>query len=116
MSELVWGIKNGDIDQVKDIIESKKIDVNALIDGRVPLHYAADYGQTAVLSYLLDKGADPNMIDKHGISVLLAAIWEGHTDCVKMLIKHGASKNGKTPDGTPYLEAAEKDEIKELLT
>lgn len=28
----------------------------------------------------------------------------------------GASKNGKTPDGTPYIEAAEKDEIKELLT
>lgn len=39
----------------------QKIDVNALIDGRVPLHYAADYGQTAVLNYLLDKGADPNV-------------------------------------------------------
>lgn len=39
----------------------QKIDVNALIDGRVPLHYAADYGQTVVLNYLLDKGADPNV-------------------------------------------------------
>lgn len=28
----------------------------------------------------------------------------------------GASKNGKTPDGTPYIDAAEKEEIKELLT
>lgn len=28
------------------------------------------------------------MLDKHGISVLLAAIWEGHTDCVKTLLKH----------------------------
>lgn len=28
------------------------------------------------------------MIDKHGISVILAAIWEGHTDCVKTLLKH----------------------------
>lgn len=115
MSELVWGIKNGDIDQVKDIIENKKIDVNAHIDGRVPLHYAADYGQTVVLNYLLDKGADPNVKDKHGISVLLAAIWEGHTDCVKTLLNHGASKTGQTPDGTPYLEAAEKEEIKALL-
>lgn len=25
--------------------------------------------------------------DKHGISALLAAIWEGHTDCVKILLK-----------------------------
>jgi ankyrin repeat protein len=25
--------------------------------------------------------------DKHGISALLAAIWEGHTDCVKLLLE-----------------------------
>ncbi|XP_034935603.1 myotrophin [Chelonus insularis] len=115
MSELVWGIKNGDLDQVRDIVENKNIDVNALIDGRVPLHYAADYGQYEVIRYLMEKGADANMVDKHGISVLLAAIWEGHTDCVKLLLEKGASPNGKTPDGTPYVDAAEKDEIKSLL-
>ncbi|CAG2058322.1 unnamed protein product, partial [Timema podura] len=26
--------------------------------------------------------------DKHGISALLAAIWEGHTSCVKLLLEH----------------------------
>lgn len=31
------------------------------------------------------------MVDKHGISVILAAIWEGHTDCVKTLLKHVSS-------------------------
>jgi len=25
--------------------------------------------------------------DRHGISALLAAIWEGHTDCVKLLLE-----------------------------
>lgn len=30
------------------------------------------------------------MVDKHGISVILAAIWEGHTDCVKTLLKHAS--------------------------
>jgi ankyrin repeat protein len=25
--------------------------------------------------------------DKHGITALLAAIWEGHTDCVKLLLE-----------------------------
>jgi ankyrin repeat protein len=83
--------------------------------------------------------------DKHGITALLAAIWEGHTDCVKLLLEkvnlvnvnsilfklqaqnsqrkifsicvcsQGASRDGKTPDGSSYLEAAEKDEIKALL-
>ena len=28
-----------------------------------------------------------NAKDKHGISVLLAAIWEGHTKCVEFLIQ-----------------------------
>ncbi|XP_046383304.1 myotrophin [Ischnura elegans] len=115
MSELVWGIKNGDLDQVRDIIENKAIDVNMEVDGRPPIHYAADYGQSDVMQYLITKGANVNAQDKHGISALLAAIWEGHTDCVKILLDKGASKEGKTPDGTSYLEAAEKDEIKLLL-
>nr|CAD7447261.1 unnamed protein product [Timema bartmani] len=33
--------------------------------------------------------ARPNQVkDKHGISALLAAIWEGHTSCVKLLLEH----------------------------
>jgi len=63
----------------------------------------------------LSKGADPNKKDQHGITALLAAIWEGHTDCVKLLLSKGALKNGCSPDGTSYVDAAEKEEIKELL-
>lgn len=54
--------------------------------------------------------------DKHGISPLLAAIWEGHTTCVRVLLENGASKDGKAPDGTSYIDAAEKNEIRELLS
>lgn len=53
--------------------------------------------------------------DKHGITTLLAAIWEGHTNCVKLLLEFGANPAGLTPDGSTYLDAAEKDEIKQLL-
>ncbi|XP_014205114.1 myotrophin [Copidosoma floridanum] len=115
MGELVWGIKNGDLDQVRDIFENKNINVNKMIDNRTPLHYAADYGQKEVVRYLLDKGADIHAKDKHGITVILAAIWEGHTDVVKLLLENGADPNGETPDGQKYLDVAEKDEIKELL-
>ena len=31
------------------------VDVNAAIDGRLPLHYASDYGQLEVLQYLISK-------------------------------------------------------------
>uniref|UniRef100_A0A6M2DG61 Putative myotrophin n=1 Tax=Xenopsylla cheopis TaxID=163159 RepID=A0A6M2DG61_XENCH len=115
MSELVWAIKNGDLEQVKDIVENKNIDINLLIDGRPPLHYAADYGQTQVISYLLSKGANINAEDKYGITCLLAAIWEGHTDCVRILLNNGANVQGRTPDGTSYIDAADKPEIKALL-
>lgn len=53
--------------------------------------------------------------DKHGITPLLAAIWEGHTNCVAILLKGGADKTGTTPDGTSYVNAAEKDDIKALI-
>ncbi|CAH1399971.1 myotrophin isoform X1 [Halyomorpha halys] len=115
MSELVWGIKNGDLEIVKDLVESKEIDINKEIDGRPPLHYAADFGQPHVIEYLVSKGADINAKDKHGISALLAAIWEGHTSCVRTLLDKGAEKIGSAPDGTNYLDCADKAEIKQLL-
>jgi ankyrin repeat protein len=68
--------------------------------GRTALHVAADYGQTCVAEYiigvrtqlvirtfrLVQCGANVNVTDAHGITPLLAAIWEGHTDVVKLLI------------------------------
>ncbi|CAL8115994.1 unnamed protein product [Orchesella dallaii] len=91
------------------------ININEEVDGRPPLLYAADYGQLEVIDYLVAKGANVNATDKHGISPLLAAIWEGHTSCVRLLLEKGASREGKTPDGTPYVDAAEKEEIRSLL-
>ena len=92
------------------------MDINKPIEGRPPLHYASDYGQREVVEYLISRGADVNAIDKFGITPLLAAIWEGHTECVKLMLQHGANKNGTTPEGKVYLEVAEKPEIVELLT
>ncbi|GFW33664.1 myotrophin [Trichonephila clavipes] len=115
MSDFLWSLTNGDLDQVKDFVENQGVDINASLDGRLPIHYAADYGQKEVLNYLIDKGANIDAKDKHGISALLAAIWEGHTSCVKLMLDKGASKCGLTPEGVDYFTAAEKPEIKELL-
>ena len=35
--------------------QNQGVDVNAAIDGRLPLHYASDYGQLEVIQYLLSK-------------------------------------------------------------
>ncbi|KAK6184410.1 hypothetical protein SNE40_001934 [Patella caerulea] len=116
MSEgLVWSVKNGDLKEVKKVLEAEKGVINKEVSGRKPLHFAADYGQSEIVEYLIQNGADVNACDIHGISPLLAAVWEGHSECVKILLQKGASKNGKSPDGTSYLDCAEKQEIKDLL-
>ncbi|XP_066144111.1 myotrophin [Euwallacea fornicatus] len=113
--DCVWAIKNGDLEQVKDIIEKQSINVNQEVDGRPLILYAADYGQKAVIEYLIAVGADVNSKDKHGITPILAAIWEGHKTCVELLLQKGAKKDGVAPDGKSYLESAESNDIQQLL-
>lgn len=93
----------------------QNFNINEEINGRKCLHYAADYGQSEVLEFLLQKGAEVDSLDKHGITPILAAIWEGHTPCVRLLLEKGAKKVGKCPDGTSYIEAASSPEVKALL-
>ncbi|PFX32702.1 myotrophin-like [Stylophora pistillata] len=114
--EFVWACKNGDLDQVRAIAEKPGFYVNAeILNGRNGVHFAADYGHSNIIEYLLSKGADINRPDKYNITPLLASIFEGKTDCVKLLLEKGADKTLKAPDGSSYIECAETDEIKSLL-
>ena len=40
-----------------------------MIDGRTPLHYAADYGQSEVVRYLLEKGANANVSNNQNLII-----------------------------------------------
>lgn len=62
---IMWAIKNGDLDQVKELVEQQNVNVNQEISARCPIHYASDYGQAYVLEYLLSKGADANVCDSY---------------------------------------------------
>ena len=48
--------------------------------------WSRSLGDAICRPLLIAQGANVNAVDKHGISVILAAIWEGHTDCVKFLL------------------------------
>ena len=57
---------------------------------------AADYGQAKILEYLISKGLEASLLDspdKHGITPLLAAVFEGHTECVRILINAVSERN-----------------------
>eukprot|EP00794_Sanderia_malayensis_P018196 gene18196-20012_t len=111
---VVWAIKNGDLDALKDADIEKNVNAK-IMNGRMPIHFAADYGQLEVLKFLVDQGADINLKDDHGITPLLAAIFEEHASCVKYLLSKGARKDFKAPDGSSYSECASTDAIKSLL-
>jgi len=116
MNEAKWSVQNGDLDKVKQACSQSGFNVNADCGmGRALIHCAADYGQKDVLEYLLSIGANINQLDKHGISPLLNAVFEGHTSCVKLLLDKGADKTVKAPSGESIADVAEKDEIKAML-
>ncbi|CAL8339778.1 unnamed protein product [Arctogadus glacialis] len=87
-TDLTWALKNGDLDAAKSLLKAE--DVNRTLEGgRKPLHYAADCGHAEILEYLLSQGADVNAPDKHGLTPLLSAIYEGHLSCVRILLEKG---------------------------
>ncbi|CAF0868234.1 unnamed protein product [Brachionus calyciflorus] len=111
----IWSIKNGDLETISKYIDSNPKIINNLIKGRTFLHYACDYGQKDLIEYLLNRGANINIQDKYCITPLLAAIWENHVSCVKLLLSKGASRTVKAPDGRSLLESTDNEEIKRLL-
>ncbi|CAI2356713.1 unnamed protein product [Caenorhabditis sp. 36 PRJEB53466] len=110
---VAWNVQNGEIDAVKQAVDAKN--VHEIYNGRTAVQIAADYGQTAVIDYLISIGANIQEKDKYGITPLLSAVWEGHVDTVKLLLEHGADRTVHAPDGTALIDCTEETEIRELL-
>lgn len=112
----LWCIKNGEINDLKALLEKSSTKVDELILKKRPaILHAADYGQTEIVKYLIEKGANVNVFDEYGICPLLAAVWESHAETAEVLLKNGANKNVKSPEGKNLKEEASNDKIRALL-
>ncbi|KLI30953.1 ankyrin repeat domain-containing protein [Brachyspira hyodysenteriae] len=57
------------------------------LDGATPLMFAVFYRDLGIMKYLLDKGADPNIIqDEYGRNVFLLVCGFGNVDVIKMIV------------------------------
>ncbi|XP_024028553.1 integrin-linked protein kinase 1 isoform X2 [Morus notabilis] len=87
---LMYLANEGDLDGIKELLDSG-IDVNFCdIDDRTALHVAACQGLNDVVELLLDRGAKVDTKDRWGSTPLADAIHYNKDDVIKTLEKHGA--------------------------
>lgn len=87
---LMYSANEGDIEGIKEILESGT-DVNFRdIDERTALHVAACHGSSDVVQLLLDNGAEVDPKDRWGSTPLADAIHYKNRGVIKLLEKHGA--------------------------
>jgi ankyrin repeat protein len=84
--------RHGEIATVRQLVENGT-DVNATSGDVFPLLVASCNGHTAVVEYLLLKGANPNVSNAEGTTALLCASYNGHQEVAKALLNAGARVN-----------------------
>ncbi|KAJ6824327.1 serine/threonine-protein kinase STY8-like isoform X1 [Iris pallida] len=87
---LMYATNEGDLDGIRELLDSG-VDVNFTdIDGRTPLHVAACQGRPGVVELLLQRGAKVDVADRWGSTPLADAIHYENHDVIKLLEKNGA--------------------------
>lgn len=100
--DIFEAIKNHSLKRVMELIEegedidqndrdfimySEFMESHYIIEGATPLIFAIFYRDLGIMKYLLDKGADPNIIqDEYGRNVFLLACSFGNVDVIKMIV------------------------------
>jgi len=103
---LVQAAADGDVEQVKSLIE-KGADVNGRGKNRnSPLHCAADQGHRDVAELLIRKGADADSKNVMGDTPLHVAAFRGNKNVTGLLITEGANVNARRYFGGTPLHCA----------
>jgi hypothetical protein len=101
----------GKLDIVKKELEEypEDLDENGR-DGFTPLQLACYFGHEDIVTFLLNQGADVNLVAQNGtkIQAVHAAAASGNLNILRQLLEHGANVNGRQQNGfTPLHTAAD---------
>ncbi|KAK4730637.1 hypothetical protein R3W88_023625 [Solanum pinnatisectum] len=90
---LFIAVQNGEVEKVEAIVDENP-NVIRLTTVRAKfsaLHVAAVNGQIEVLCMLLDRGVNPDILNRHKQTPLMLAAMHGNVSCVERLIQLGAN-------------------------
>jgi len=104
---IVAAAKNGDLKTVKTILEKNpsKIDVKNK-NGYTALHWACMRAHWNVVKYLVEKGADLNVVGGDGGTQINWAVHHDNLEIVKLLVENGAKLNSQNQWGMTELHTA----------
>ncbi|QDH36298.1 ankyrin repeat domain-containing protein [Porphyrobacter sp. YT40] len=102
-------VKDRDGNEATEMLDqpgSQLINTRDITSGDTGLHLVVERGDLLWVRFLLQRGADPNIRNKKGITPLQLATARGFTDGVEELIKKGAQINVSDQTGETPLIAA----------
>jgi ankyrin repeat protein len=88
---LQWAVYDGDVAEVKRLIDAGA-DVNLANNyGATPMSLAAVVADTEIIKLLLAAGADANSPNQDGQTALMSVARTGNVEAAKLLLDHGAT-------------------------
>jgi len=120
--DFIYAVISNNLDKVENLLK-EGADINITYskatdsdNGSItPVLYAASYGYTKLLEFLVDKGADLNLTDSQGNNPLLGATIRDNYANVKFLLDKGANINAKDNDGNTSLMIASRQGYRKIV-
>ncbi|KAL8868535.1 MAG: hypothetical protein Q9198_008145 [Flavoplaca austrocitrina] len=118
--EFVNAFSSGNWQDVRELLtKNPELDVNCADENGESAVHLASKVEGDVLSFLLERGANPDLISPYGYTALCEASENGFTENMKLLLQYGANIEHQSSHGyTPLLlatDAGQNDAVQLLL-
>jgi len=121
LTKLLGWCRRGKLQKLQDFLETLTGDVRPLLsrqlNGRSMMHEAAACGHNELLEWLLCQGGDPNCgMSSSGGTPLHTAVSSGMTQCMQILLDHGADVFAVDSSGATAMHIAGVQSRRNILT